>query len=79
MRICRVKIAPGGAARMIYDEALDLTGLGKAEIKRASHVEPDKDGKWWADMGPSGGEKLGPFDKRSDAIVAEVQWLEERL
>lgn len=79
MHIRRVKIATDGTSRMIYDEALDLSGLGNAKIKRASHVEPDKDGKWWADMAPSGGGKLGPFDKRSEAIAAEIKWLEERL
>lgn len=68
-----------GTASFIYNEALDPNILGKAEIKRASHVEPDKDGKWWADMSPSGGGKLGPFDKRSEAIAEEIKWLEERL
>jgi hypothetical protein len=30
-----------GDARCIYDEALDLRELGKLQITRASHVEPD--------------------------------------
>ena len=79
MHTCRVRVAQDGTARMVYNEALDLSNLGNAEIKRASHVEPDKNGKWWADMAPSGGGKLGPFDKRSEAITAEIKWLEERL
>ena len=41
-----------GSARCIYDEALDLREIGKLQITRASHVEPDRDGFWWADMGP---------------------------
>ena len=41
-----------GVARCIYDEALDLREIGKLQIKRASHVEPDAEGYWWADMGP---------------------------
>ena len=38
--------------RCIYAEALDLRALGKLQITRASHVEPDSDGNWWDDMGP---------------------------
>ena len=48
-------VAADGVARCIYDEALDLRELGKLQITRASRVEPDRDGFWWADMGPSGG------------------------
>lgn len=33
--------------------------------------------KWWADMQPVGGTVLGPFDKHSQAIDAEVLWLRE--
>jgi hypothetical protein len=49
-----------GGVRCLYDEALDLRALGKLQITRASHVEPDSDGSWWADMGPSGGERPPP-------------------
>ena len=48
-----------GVARCIYDEALDLREIGKLQITRASHVEPDAEGYWWADMGPV--EVLGPW------------------
>ncbi len=34
----------GGSVRCIYGEELDLRALGKLQITRASHVEPDKDG-----------------------------------
>jgi len=44
-------------------------------ITRASHLEPDRDGFWWADMGPSGGPVLGPFRSRSEALGAERGWL----
>ena len=50
-----------GAARCIYDEALDLREIGKLQITRASHVEPDAEGYWWADMGPVEGPVLGPW------------------
>jgi hypothetical protein len=70
-------IAPGGVVRYIYAEDIDLAALGSPAISRASHVEPDQHGRWWADMSPVGGELLGPFDHRSDALAAEQQWLEE--
>ena len=65
----------GGDVRCIYDEALDLRALGKLQITRASHVEPDRDGFWWADMGPVDGPVLGPFRSRSEALEAERGWL----
>ena len=64
-----------GSARCIYDEALDLREIGKLQITRASHVEPDAEGYWWADMGPSGGPVLGPFRSRTQALEAEQGWL----
>jgi hypothetical protein len=64
-----------GHVRCIYDEALDLREIGKLQITRASHVEPDAEGYWWADMGPSGGPVLGPYGSRSEALEAEREWL----
>jgi hypothetical protein len=68
----------GGEVRCIYDEALDLRELGALQITRASHVEPDAEGYWWADMEPSGGPVLGPFRSRSEALGAEREWLSPR-
>jgi hypothetical protein len=68
-------VDPKGNARCIYGEEMDLASLGLLHIVRASHVEPDADGQWWADLSPSGGPKLGPFSKRSEAIGAECDWL----
>ena len=65
----------GGDVRCIYDEVLDLREIGTLKITRASHVEPDRDGYWWADMGPVDGPVLGPFRSRTDALVAEREWL----
>jgi hypothetical protein len=69
-------VGTNGGVRCIYDESLDLRELGRLTITRASHVEPDADGFWWADMGPSGGPVLGPFGSRSEALGAEKGWLE---
>jgi hypothetical protein len=40
-------------------------------------VEPDTVGRWLADMAPVDGPVLGPFDRRSEALAAEREWLEQ--
>jgi hypothetical protein len=72
-----ILIASNGTARCIYDEACDLSALGPLVISRASHVEPDEHGLWWADLAPVGGGKLGPFAHRSQALAAEYSWLSD--
>jgi len=72
-----IVIATDGAARCVYGEELDLTALGVVEICRASFVEPDSAGDWFADLSPVNGPKLGPFPRRSDALTAEARWLTE--
>jgi len=72
----RLYIAPDGNCTSIYDEALDLHSLGTARIERASHVEPTSEGHWTADLRPVGGPTLGPFTTRSQALQAELAWLE---
>ena len=69
-------IEPGGVVRCIYSEFIDLAALGNPVISRASHVEPDQHGRWWADMSPMNGPRLGPFPNRSEALAAELAWLE---
>lgn len=66
-----------GIVRGVYGEAIDLTQLGHLALRRASHVEPDAEGRWWTDLQPVGGPKLGPFGRRSEALSAELTWLEE--
>jgi len=66
-----------GNARCVYGEEIDLTELGRVTIRRGSHVEPDANGKWWADLSPVNGPRIGPFDRRSDALNAEREWLEK--
>ncbi len=72
----QIVVTPVGAIRCLYDERLDLATLGRLEITRASHVEPDASGRWTADMSPMTGPMLGPFDHRSEALEAEQVWLE---
>ena len=73
----RLLIEPGGRVRCLYGEAVDLAALGALSIRRASHVEPDGQGQWWADLAPVGGPRLGPFARRGLALDAEQTWLEE--
>ncbi len=60
-------VSPNGSVRCVYDEALDLALLGRVRITRGSHVEPDKHGKWLADLNPVGGRvgglpnRIGPM------------------
>jgi hypothetical protein len=65
-----------GRVRCLYGEAIDLAALGELTIRRASHVEPDGEGRWWADLSPVQGPRLGPFALRSHALEAERRWLE---
>lgn len=72
-------VKPDGTLACLYDEALDLSSLGKCVIKRASFVEPDENGGWTADLGPVSGPVLGPFALRSEALAAEQAWLESHI
>jgi len=65
-----------GVVRCVYGESIDLSALGPPTITRASHVEPDEYGRWWVDLAPVGGPRLGPFNMRSHALDAERAWLE---
>ena len=64
-----------GSVRCLYGEAIPLGELGNLTIRRASHVEPDANGQWLADLSPVAGPTLGPFATRSEALAAEEAWL----
>jgi hypothetical protein len=68
-------VSPDGTIRAVYAEAIDLGVLGHLVISRASHVEPNNSGRWLADLTPVAGPVLGPFDLRSEALEAEIDWL----
>lgn len=70
-------IQPDGRVRCVYDEAIDLSALGQVQISRGSHVEPDDNGSWFADLSPVRWPRLGPFERRSEALAAERRWLSE--
>jgi hypothetical protein len=66
-----------GTIRCVYEEAVDLGSLGTLTIQRGSQVEPDAAGRWLADLAPVDGPVLGPFNRRSEALDAEREWLEQ--
>ena len=68
-------IATDGTAHCLYSDEISLVGIGELTIRRASHVDPDEQGQWWADLSPSAGPKLGPFSTRRAALTAECDWL----
>ena len=70
-------IGKDGNIKAIYDEMIDLRSFGTISLTRASHVEPDGSGNWTADLNPVHGPKLGPFTQRSEALRAELHWLEQ--
>jgi hypothetical protein len=70
-------VEPTGHVRAIYDEQIDLATIGALSIRRASHVEPNADGRWHADLSPVSGPFLGPFALRSEALEAECAWLNQ--
>ena len=70
-------INSSGNIRCVYGEEVNLSELGRLSIQRGSHVEPTADGQWTADMSPVQGPQLGPFDCRTQALEAEVAWLNQ--
>jgi hypothetical protein len=69
-------VTTSGEVRCLYSEVIDLMTLGYPTITRASHVEPDSEGRWHADLRPLLGPVLGPFERRSEALDAEQAWIE---
>lgn len=72
----QIAIAADGTTRFIHNDVLDAKALGAASIRRASHVEPNDDLTWNADLTPVNGPVLGPFPTRGAALEAETLWLE---
>lgn len=70
-------IGLGGTVRTIYSELVDPHAIGDPKFSRASTVEPDENGLWWADLAMSNGPRLGPYSRRSRAVEAEIAWLKE--
>lgn len=74
-----IHITAEGHLTFVWDDDLATVFDGKLSIKRASHVEPDDRGEWWADLSPVGGPKLGPYILRGTALHDERMWLNNNL
>jgi hypothetical protein len=74
----KIAIRPDGKIEFLYkDDLRNLLNIGRAEISRASTVEPTSDNRWLVDLSPIGGPKLGPFKDRQKALDEEVRWVEK--
>ena len=76
-----IAVSISGEVSFIYDEELEaLEKSGASSTSRASNVEPEGDGTWTADFSPIGHNvRLTGFKKRSEALAAEKQWLEDNI
>jgi hypothetical protein len=78
----KMVIKNGRIQAIAPDDLGFLEQLGLCTVRRASHVEPvptDTGTQWAADLSPVGGPMLGPYRTRSEALAAELAWLEPRL
>ena len=72
-----ITISTDGEVRFLWNDSLhEFAKEGDISIRRASHVEPNENGQWEADLSLCNGPTLGPYDLRQDALDAEVAWLE---
>ena len=72
-------VVKNGVITAIYDDALiPLFDGAEVNTMRASHVEPRGAG-WEADLSPVGGPLLTGFKTRSEALGAEVSYLNEHV
>jgi len=76
----KINVRNNGTIQLIYTEDIDILSLGKVKsITRASHLDANGDNQWEADMLPSGGPVLGPFPRRSEALRAEEEWINNNI
>ena len=77
----RLLIDARGEIFFLHDDALlPVMQEGQTRTVRASHVEPGPDGRqWFADLSPQNGPNLGPFPTRTEALAAEVAWIEKHV
>jgi len=74
MRELQIRVKENEVRFIYSDYLIGLMNQGESVIKRASMVEPSNN-KWFADLSPIGGPKLGPFDTRKEALNEEVEYI----
>ncbi len=80
-----VRIAEDGTMAAVYDDGLAdvLRGLGRLDVKRASHVEYDNAAAGWlvelVEPSDVRGVLVGPFGMRAAALEWERVYLTARL
>ena len=79
MQKLKLLVRTDSTVQAIYSDELAplIDKASHVEVRRASFVEPDPDGGWTATM--QDGTKLGPFRLRSEALAAEIRYLDSKL
>jgi len=72
----KVHISPDGTLTYLYTEDVDLYHMGEVTVSRLSNIEPV--GLEW-EVIMRDGTNLGRYPKRSQALKAEVEYLEKHL
>ncbi len=67
-----------GTVGCLYTEDIDLTAIGSLNVRRASHVKYDNEVQKWT-VHLVDGTNLGYFRTRTEAIAAEVDYLNQRI
>ena len=63
----------------LWDDALPWSELGAVQVERASSIEYDHEGNGWKVSLRDGTILPGCWPRRSEAVRAEVRYLNERL
>ena len=78
MKSIVVSIGEEGDLSCLYNEEIDLEGLGDAYTRRASNVSWCPARKEWFVALPNGTQLRG-WAKRSEAIEAEIEYLNRKI
>lgn len=73
-----VTIGDDGTIQCLAPDDLDLTELGRCDVRRASHVEFDNAVQAWEVRLPNG-RLLGHFPTRGEALAHEVRYLNAKI
>lgn len=66
-------------ARTLWTDAINLRGLGKLRVERASHVEFDDSRQTWYVATPGWNLLKDGFTTREEALAWESRWANEQV